>query len=73
VRTACSWPDKIQLHGLGDQAVGSVQLLAHPMARRELATGVVFASLGGLGVISGISLVRMGCGNGIPDGMCEGG
>ena len=66
-------PDKIQLQGLGDQAAGEVQLQAHPMARGELATGVTFTSFGGLGVISGIALMGVGCGNGISDGMCEGG
>jgi hypothetical protein len=65
----------LHLTSLGEQAAasGAIQLQAHPRAGGELATGITFTSFGGLGVLSGISLMGIGCQNGFSDGECWGG
>jgi len=66
---------RISLTTLGDSAAvgGAVQLQAHPREGGELATGITFVSLGGLGVLSGISLMGVGCRDGLSSGECYGG
>jgi hypothetical protein len=67
-------PDKIELHSLEvSGATGAVQLQAHPTARGELVTGITLTSLGGLGVVTGLALLPVGCGGSGSDGMCTGG
>lgn len=67
-------PDRVQVLGLGEAAAsGAVQLVAHPTSYGALATGIVFTSLGGLGVMTGVTLTSIGCIAGKSDGMCTGG
>jgi len=65
--------DKVQLPGLGEHAAaGAVQVQAHPTSFGKLATGIVFTSFGGLGVVTGATLMPLGCGRDEP-GLCTGG
>jgi hypothetical protein len=65
-------PDKIQLSFLDlSPDPGAVQVEAHPTSWGRLATGIVFTSLGGSALLSGISLTAVGCGG--DKTMCEGG
>lgn len=66
-------PDKVQVDGLiTPTASGAVQLRAHPTAWGELATGIVFTTLGGTTMLAGTALTGAGCG-GWGSGMCTAG
>jgi hypothetical protein len=61
-------PDKVRVVNLLDHSgEGRVQLQAHHTARGKLATGIVFTSFAGMGVITGITLAGVGCGGAEPD------
>jgi hypothetical protein len=67
-------PDKIQMTNLGaDALAGPLQVQAHPTSRGELVTGLTFTSLGGMALLTGITLSAVGCPSGRSDGMCTGG
>jgi hypothetical protein len=67
-------PDRVQVPNLLAHAgEGRVQLQAHPTARGELATGITFTALSGLGVITGVALGSVGCLAGKGDGLCNAG
>ena len=56
-------PDKVRVINLLDHAAeGRVQLQAHHTARGQLATGITFTALSGMGMITGITLTGTGYG-----------
>jgi hypothetical protein len=63
--------DKVRIADI-DPRQGPLQIDAEPEDRGNFTVGLVFTSLGGLGVVTGISLLGVGC-SGISDGMCTGG
>jgi hypothetical protein len=66
-------PDRVRVLNLLDHAgEGRLQLQAHHTARGELATGITFTALTGMGVLAGVALAGTGCGLG-ESGMCKGG
>jgi hypothetical protein len=71
LRTREDAPDKLRVGRL-DRELGPVQVAARPLQRGKLATGIVFTSLGGLGVLSGITLSAIGC-SGDRAGLCTAG
>jgi hypothetical protein len=52
-------PDRIELLSLGN-AVGNMQLQAHPTSQGKRATGIVFTAFGGMAVIAGVALTGIG-------------
>lgn len=55
-------PDEIQVPGLSEYAVeGPLQLRAHSTSQGQLATGITFSGLGGMGLMTGITLGIVGC------------
>ena len=55
-------PDRVRVINLLDHAAeGRVQLQAHHTARGQLATGITFTALTGIGMITGITLTGTGC------------
>jgi hypothetical protein len=50
-----------------------LQLQAHPTARGQWATGVIFISFSGMAVLSGAALTGVGCSLDGHSGMCTGG
>ena len=68
LRTREDHPSKLRIHGL-EGADGPLQVTAYPTSRGKLSTGITFTSLGGLSLITGITLAAVGCG-GQNDGMC---
>lgn len=65
-------PDKLRVGGI-DPSAGPVQIVATPMSRKRLATGITFTSLGGMAVVTGIALMGVGCSDDDRDGMCDAG
>jgi hypothetical protein len=66
-------PDRVRVVNLLDHAAeGRVQLQAHHTRRGQLATGITFTALAGMGVITGITLTGVGCSTD-HSGMCKGG
>jgi len=61
--------DLPDLRELGPE--GPLEIRAHSTSKGLLATGITFTSLGGVAVITGVSLTAAGCGD-RPD-MCKGG
>jgi len=58
-------PDKVSvLNLLQHSGEGRLQLQAHHTARGELATGITFTSLAGMGVLTGVTLTGVGYGMG---------
>jgi len=56
-------PDRVRVISLLDHAgEGRLQLQAHHTARGELATGITFTALSGMGLVAGISLTGAGYG-----------
>jgi hypothetical protein len=72
LRTREDAPDKL-LVGRLDAGAGPLQVSARPLARGQLATGVVFTALGGLAVLTGITLTAIGCSSDDRAGMCTAG
>ena len=67
-------PDKIRMLDLGaDALAGPVQVRAHPTSRGELVSGITFTSLGGMALLTGITLSAVGCPSERSSGMCTGG
>jgi cytoskeletal protein CcmA (bactofilin family) len=65
-------PDRIELLNLGN-AAGNMQLQAHPTAQGKRATGIVFTALGGMTVITGITLTSLGASSDTRSGLMTGG
>jgi hypothetical protein len=65
-------PDKLQVSRF-DRSLGPIQISAHPRANGKLATGITFTALGGLALLSGISLTGVGCSSEERSGMCTAG
>ena len=56
-------PDRVRVVNLLDHASeGRLQLQAHHTARGELATGITFTALSGIGMVTGIALTGTGYG-----------
>ena len=56
-------PDRVRVLNLLDHASeGRLQLQAHHTARGQLATGITFTALSGIGLITGITLTGTGYG-----------
>jgi hypothetical protein len=64
-------PDRIQLTSLAPYRE-AVQVQAHATNQGKLATGIVFTSFGGMGVMTGLMLGLLGC-SGERAGLCTGG
>lgn len=74
LRTRADAPDKIRLSNLrphGDE--GPLQLQAHGVSQGEFLTGLTFTAIGGMAVITGITLSSLGCLADQGDGFCTGG
>jgi hypothetical protein len=67
LRTRNDAPDKLRIAEL-DRDRGPLQITARPTAHGRLAAGITFTSLGGLAVITGITLTAIGFGSDV-DGM----
>jgi hypothetical protein len=66
--------DKVEVANLLDFPDPHLQLQAHPTARGQWATGVVFMTFSGMAVLSGVALTAVGCSNRDTwGGMCTGG
>lgn len=53
---------------------GAVQVAAHGTANGKMVTGITFTSLGGMALVTGISLTAIGCsGSDRSSGLCTGG
>ncbi len=65
-------PDRIELHNLGN-AVGNMQLQAHPTSQGKKATGIVFTALGGMAVVTGTALTGLGFSSDARSGMATAG
>jgi hypothetical protein len=52
---------------------GPLQVVAKPTSKGKLATGITFTALGGLAVVTGITLTGVGCYSEDRDGMCNAG
>jgi hypothetical protein len=72
LRTREDAPDKL-LVGRLDPGAGPLQVSARPLARGQLATGIVFTALGGLDLITGIALTAIGCSSDDHPTMCSAG
>jgi hypothetical protein len=57
---------------VGNVGHGDTVVVAEPMSTGAFATGVTFTTLGGMAVVTGITLTAVGCG-GDRDGMCTAG
>jgi hypothetical protein len=57
---------------VGNVGHGDTVVVAKPMSMGGYATGVTFTTLGGMAVVTGITLTAVGCG-GDRDGMCKAG
>lgn len=65
-------PDEIQVPDLGEQAAGGpLQLRAHATSTGELVTGLTFSGLGGMALMTGITLGSVGCASGRSE-LCQG-
>lgn len=65
-------PDKVEVPNLFDASGPHLQLEAHPTARGQWVTGMMFMSLSGMAVVTGLTLTPLGCSMG-RDGMCTAG
>lgn len=63
-------PDKVRVTNLLAHGGGHLQLQAHATARGQLATGITFTALTGMGVIAGIALSSIGCFGDDEHGVC---
>jgi hypothetical protein len=63
-------PDKVRVTNLLAVGGGHLQLQAHGTARGQLATGISFTALTGMGVITGITLASVGCFSSDEHGFC---
>ena len=63
-------PDKVRVPNLLAQGGAHLQLQAHGTARGQLATGVIFTTFTGLGVMTGITLASVGCFGDDTHGFC---
>jgi len=72
-------PDELAVPNLFPAAAGqgAVQLQARPTSKGQLATGITFTSLGGMGLMTGAALAGVGCSgvttSSFREGMCGGG
>jgi hypothetical protein len=68
-------PDKIKLSNLDPYTdfSGPLQLQAQPTDRAKLATGITFTSLGGMAMMTGLTLSGVSCLGNRFEGMCTGG
>ena len=65
-------PDKLRVGRL-DRDLGPVQIAGRPLSRGKLATGITFTALGGLAVVTGVTLAAIGCSSEDRAGMCTAG
>jgi hypothetical protein len=63
-------PDKVRVPNLLAQGGSHLQLQAHGTARGQLATGIVFTTFTGMGVITGLTLSSIGCFGDDTHGFC---
>ena len=63
-------PDKVQVTNFLTHGGAHLQLQAHATARGQLATGITFTALTGMGVITGITLASVGCFSSDAHGFC---
>jgi hypothetical protein len=60
MRTREDAPQKVEVNRL-ETGIGPLQVAAKPREQGKFATGVTFTSLGGIAVVTGISLMGVGC------------
>jgi hypothetical protein len=65
--------DKVEVPNLLEFPDPHLQLQAHPTARGQWATGIVFMSFSGMAIMSGAALTGIGCSDSDRSGMCTAG